>query len=123
MAIRFDWLSRDRAVVDAFIGDPLCFPQLQPAAFSSFLAVAARLSDPIALDQIRDDLPVYLSSGSEDPVGQQLRGVELLAARYRQAGIRDITTDFYAGGRHEMLSEVNRGEVRGRLLAWISEAM
>src|SRR5215469_6151734 len=31
----FDWLTRDTRVVDAFINDPLCFPQLQPASFKS----------------------------------------------------------------------------------------
>jgi alpha-beta hydrolase superfamily lysophospholipase len=40
--------------------------------------------------------------------------------RYRQAGISDISHDFYRGGRHEMLNEINRGEVRTRLLDWIS---
>ncbi|WP_175874591.1 alpha/beta hydrolase [Burkholderia sp. BCC0397] len=115
-----DWLSRDSAVVDAFLGDPLCFAQLQPAAFRSFLAAAPRLADAASLGGIRSDLPIYLFSGSEDPVGQQLEGVRLLAARYREAGIRDVTCDFYPGGRHEMLNEINRGEVQSRLLAWIS---
>ena len=115
----FDWLSRDSAVVDAFINDPLCFAGLQPASFASFLAAAQRLSDPRDLRGIRDDLPIYLFSGSEDPVGQELEGVQTLIDRYHKAGLYDISHDFYAGGRHEMLNEINRGEVRERLLAWI----
>jgi alpha-beta hydrolase superfamily lysophospholipase len=49
-----------------------------------------------------------LFSGSEDPVGQQLRGLHKLIARYRDAGLSDIAFDFYPGGRHEMLNEINR---------------
>ena len=115
----FDWLSRDSEVVDAFVTDPLCFAQLQPAAFASFLDAAPRLTDPAGLRGIRDDLPVYLFSGSEDPVGQELEGVQTLIDRYHKAGIYDISHDFYHGGRHEMLNEINRREVRERLLAWI----
>jgi len=63
----FEWLSRDTAVVDAFIDDPLCFAQLQPAAFGSFLGAAPRLCDPASLGKIRRDLPIYLFSGSDDP--------------------------------------------------------
>ncbi|HEV2732692.1 MAG TPA: alpha/beta hydrolase [Terriglobales bacterium] len=116
----FDWLSRNNAVVDAFINDPLCFAELQPASLSSLLAAAPRLADPVSLRQIRDDLPIYLFSGSEDPVGQQLEGVDLLMSRYRKAGKRGISHDFYPGGRHEMLNEINQEEVRARLLAWIT---
>ena len=116
----FDWLSRDERVVDAFINDPLCFAALQPTSFASFLRSAARLSDPVALSKIRCDLPVYLFSGSEDPVGQHLAGVRLLIERYRAAGLRNIAHDFYTGGRHEMLNEINRREVQTRLLGWIS---
>jgi alpha-beta hydrolase superfamily lysophospholipase len=119
----FDWLSRDAEVVDAFIEDPLCFAELQPAAFASFLAAAPRLSDPGDLRGIRDDLPIYLFSGSKDPVGQQLEGVQTLIDRYHKAGIYDISHDFYAGGRHEMLNEINREVVRERLLAWISAVL
>ena len=119
----FDWLSRDTAVVDAFMSDPLCFAELQPKAFASFLGAASELSDPLRLRNIRDDLPIYLFSGSEDPFGQQLEGLALLIHRYEKAGLYDISRDFYTGGRHEMLNEVNRDEVRERLLAWISSIL
>ena len=115
----FDWLSRDPTVVDAFMNDPLCFGALQPAANESFFAASPQLADPSRLRQIRQDLPIYLFSGSEDPVGQQLEGVRVLIGRYHKAGIRNIRHHFYRGGRHEMLNEINRGEVRTNLLLWI----
>jgi alpha-beta hydrolase superfamily lysophospholipase len=119
----FDWLCRDRAIVDSFMADPLCFEDLHPDSRVSFLGASPRLSDPVALRKIRGDLPIYLFSGSEDPVGQQLRGLHKLIARYRDAGLRDIAFDFYPGGRHEMLNEINRHEVHTHLLGWISRTM
>ena len=119
----FDWLSRNQVVVDAFIADPLCFKDLHPESLASFLGIAPRLCDPVALRKIRGDLPIYLLSGSEDPVGQQLRGLHTLIGRYRDAGLRDVAFDFYLGGRHEMLNETNRREVQTRLLGWISQTL
>ena len=86
----FDWLSRDSAIVVAFISDPLCFALLQPTALARFFAAALQLSDPAGLRKIRNNLPIYLFSGSEDPVGQQLEGVQVLIERYRKAGIHDV---------------------------------
>ena len=119
----FDWLCRDQAIVDAFMADPRCFEDLHRESLVSFLGTAPRLSDPVALRKIRGDLPIYLFSGSEDPVGQQLRGLHTLIGRYRDAGLRDIAFDFYTGGRHEMLNETNRREVQTRLLGWISRTL
>jgi alpha-beta hydrolase superfamily lysophospholipase len=34
--------------------------------------------------------------------------------------ILNISHNFYPGGRHEMLNEINRDEVRALLLGWIS---
>jgi len=76
----FDWLCRDQAIVDAFMADPLCFEDLHPDSLASFLGTAPRLHDPVALRKIRGDLPIYLLAGSEDPVGQQLRGLHTLGA-------------------------------------------
>ncbi len=115
-----DWLSRDNAEVDAFINDPLCFPSLKPESMQSFLDAFPRLADPREIRKIRDDLPVYILSGGDDPVGQRLEGVRVLIDRYRSAGLASIAQDFYSGGRHEMLHEINRRDVITNLLVWLS---
>jgi alpha-beta hydrolase superfamily lysophospholipase len=119
----FDWLCRDQAIVDAFMADPLCFEDLHPDFLVSFLGTASQLYDPTALRKIRADLPIYLFARSEDFVGQQLRGLHTLIGGYRDAGLRDIAFDFYPGGRHEMLNEINRRQVQTRLLGWISQTL
>jgi alpha-beta hydrolase superfamily lysophospholipase len=118
------WKSRGpaRGVVQ-FMNDPLCFPTLQPKWTESFLAASARLADTDALSKIRSALPMYLLSGSEDPIGQQLQGIRTQIERYRQAGTRNISPDFYEGGRHEMLNELNRGQVRTNILVWRSSVL
>ena len=116
----FDWLSRDNAEVDAFINDPLCFPSLKPDSMQSFLAAFPRLADPQEIRKVRDDLPVYILSGSDDPLGQKLEGVRVLIDRYRSAGLTSIAHDFYTGGRHETLHEINRRDVITNLLVWMS---
>src|SRR5437016_1337401 len=115
-----DWLSRDNAEVDAFISDPLCFPSLKPESMQSFLDAFPRLADPQEVRKVREDLPLYIFSGSDDPVSQKLEGVRVLIDRYRSAGLTSIAHDFYTGGRHEMLHEINRRDVITNLLVWMS---
>src|SRR3954469_2301641 len=116
----FDWLSRDNAKVDAFMNDPLCFPSLKPESMQSLLDAFPRLVNPREIRKVQDDLPVYIFSGSDDPVGQRLEGVRVLIDRYRSAGFTSVAHDFYTGGRHEMLHETNRRDAITNLLVWMS---
>jgi alpha-beta hydrolase superfamily lysophospholipase len=43
--------------------------------------------------------------------------------RRHRAGIHNTAAGFYPGGRHEMLNETNRAEVREHLLAWIAATL
>ncbi len=115
----FDWLSRDPREVDAYIADPLCGFSVNAASMQSIFAAAAPLFEPGALGRIRSDLPIYIFSGDKDPVNGGLAWLKPLVERYRAAGIKDVTYDFYADGRHEMLNETNRAEVVAKLGAWI----
>jgi alpha-beta hydrolase superfamily lysophospholipase len=118
----YDWLSRDEAMVNAYAADPYCGFAFRPGA-----ARAPRTpglptwngSDPEAMKSIRPDLPIYVFAGDKDPINGELAFLRLLIDRYRAAGLRDVTFDFYADGRHEMLNEINRDEVIANLEAWI----
>jgi len=120
---KFDWLSRDPHEVDAYVADPLCGFSVNAASMQSLFAAAAPLFAPGALKRIRPDLPIYIFSGDKDPVNGGLAWLTPLVDRYREAGIKDVTYDFYRDGRHEMLNETNRAEVVAKLGTWIERVI
>jgi alpha-beta hydrolase superfamily lysophospholipase len=113
----YDWLSRDPAVVDAYIADPYC--GFQGRSRPSTQSAAQRAADPDELKRIRPDLPIYLFAGDKDPLNGDLAFLNLLIERYQAAGLKDVTCDFYPDGRHEMLNETNRDEVIANLVRWM----
>jgi alpha-beta hydrolase superfamily lysophospholipase len=119
----FDWLSRDEKEVDAYIADPLCGFTAKDASRNSMFAAGAVAVDPKALGRIRKDLPFYIFAGDKDPINADLTRLWPLVERYEKADIKNIATDFYAGGRHEMLNETNRDEVVTNLKNWIERVI
>ncbi len=115
----FDWLSRDADEVDRYIADPACGFSTDAAALADMAAAAMRPVDADALRGIRADLPILLMSGSADPLSGAMALVELVAQRYRDAGVRDVTVLGYDGARHEVFNETNRDEVTANLIGWL----
>jgi alpha-beta hydrolase superfamily lysophospholipase len=115
----FDWLSRDKAIVDAYIADPLCGFNVNAESYGTLFAVAPRLANAADIGRIRRDLPIYLFVGDLDPVNDKLKWFQPLVDRYREAGLTDVSWHVYGGARHEVLNEINRQEVVANLQAWI----
>lgn len=115
----YDWLSRDTAMVDAYVDDPLCGFDMAKEALLSMHTTCKRLAEPDALAAVPADLPLYLFTGDSDPVNGNTQWFVPLAERYRQAGLREVSYHVYGGARHETLNETNRGEVVAGLIAWL----
>jgi alpha-beta hydrolase superfamily lysophospholipase len=115
----FDWLSRDKAVVDAYIADPLCGFNVNAESYGSLFAVAPRLATVQEIGRIRHDLPMFLFVGDLDPVNAKLTWFQPLIDRYRESGLTDVSWHVYGNARHEVLNEINRQEVVANLQAWI----
>jgi alpha-beta hydrolase superfamily lysophospholipase len=115
----FDWLSRDDAMVDAYLADPLCGFGIDAASAKAMFTGARRLADPVELSCVPHELPLYVAVGSKDPVNADLVLLWPLVDRYRAAGLSDVTVRVYDDGRHEILNEVNRAQVIEDLLQWL----
>ncbi len=119
----FDWLSRDEAQVDAYIADPLCGFAVKPESRKSMYEACARAARHDELARLPHGLPLYLFTGDRDPINNHLAWFDTLAARLRAAGLADVSTHVFGGGRHETLNETNRDEVIGHLLLWIERVI
>jgi alpha-beta hydrolase superfamily lysophospholipase len=116
-----DWLSRDEAEVEAYINDPLC-GQIPSIGFYRDLAfVLQRIHLKKNMARIPRDLPIYVFSGSRDPVGNMGESPKALVEWYTRLGITDVEFVLYPDARHEMLHETNYEEAQENLLAWINK--
>jgi alpha-beta hydrolase superfamily lysophospholipase len=115
----FDWLSRDEAEVDAYINHPYCGMLCSAGFYSDLVNGLCRIHRGKAMAHIRKELPIYIFSGSADPVGEMGTSCTALVNAYRTLGIQDLEFVLYPGARHETLNETNRGEVMDNLLSWI----
>jgi alpha-beta hydrolase superfamily lysophospholipase len=111
-----EWLSRDPAVAQAFVDDPLC--TLVPLQELFGMADAARLLGRPARHLARD-LPLLIQVGDDDPLGGAASARKLAAAYRGRSGLSDVTTIVYPGARHEIFNETNRLEVYADLTAWL----
>jgi alpha-beta hydrolase superfamily lysophospholipase len=118
---KFDWLSRDNAEVDKYIADPYCGEVFTAGFFCDMLGGIAFINRKQNIAKIPAGLPVYLFSGSLDPVGANTKGVLQVYNALVRAGIKDVTYKFYQDGRHEMLNETNRDEVIEDVIAWLKQ--
>lgn len=115
----YEWLTRDRDEVAAYVADPLCGFGLSSGAWFDMIArnrVPASADDFGATPR---NLPIYLFAGDQDPINGQLQGLHALEAIYQQAGFGNVSTRYYENGRHEMLNEINREEVTADLIKWL----
>ncbi|RFA10004.1 alpha/beta hydrolase [Subtercola boreus] len=116
----YEWLSRDTAEVDAYVADPLSGFDLADDLIPQLFSAAARLADPAELGRIRHDLPILVVSGQDDPLSGDGQLVGILAQRYRDAGLTDVTLTVYPGARHEIFNETNRDEITATVIAWLA---
>jgi alpha-beta hydrolase superfamily lysophospholipase len=119
----YDWLSRDPDEVDAYVGDPMCGFGLVAASTASMIEGVDGVADPDRLAGIRTELPVLLMSGDADPLAGGGSLITLVADRYREAGLTDVSVRLYPGARHEVFNETNRDEITADLIGWIERVL
>ena len=122
-ATGYEWLSRDHEEVAIYIADEQCGFVLSPGALIEMYEGSAISQAKLSLLKISKDLPIYIFSGSQDPVHGGQADLDRLVDAYRKCGLAQITYKLYPGGRHEMFNETNKDEVLSELVLWLEEQL
>ena len=75
------------------------------------------------MDKVPDDIPLYIISGDDDPVGDLGSGVRKVYEMFLKSGKKDVECKLYKGFRHEILNEIGKEQVYNDILAWTTKHM
>lgn len=114
----FDWLSRDRAEVEAYIADPNCGWDASVGMWRDVLDFVFRGANDRNLQNIPKNLPLNLVGGDADPSTDMGRATKALAGRLAAGGFSDVECHVYPGMRHESLNEIGREIVMEDFAHW-----
>ena len=114
-----DWLSRDYENNIKYEKDEYCGMMFSVSFFKDLTETFTLISKDLEL--IDSDLPIYIISGDNDPVGAFGKGTITLFNKLKNSGISDLTLKLYKNCRHELLNELNKEEVCSDLLSWIQK--
>ena len=115
----YDWISRDRAVVDAYCADPLCGFTPTAGLIRDMAEGLRFIHSGENLNRMNRSLPVLFIAGGYDPVGDFGNGVKRAAEKFRKCGMKQVDCKIYPLARHEILNEINREEVYKDVTNWI----
>lgn len=119
----YDWLSRDKRIVNAYMEDPLCgftaTTGLQRDMMTGILYIQNRKN----IEQMQKELPVLFVAGADDPVGNYGKGVQSAADAFKTVGMERVDVKLYPLCRHEILNEINRKDIFEDLKKWIEKTL
>lgn len=110
------WLSREPSIRRDMTEKSFPFTC---AGMADMFTILKAVSAKEWYEKFPKKLPVYLFSGSDDPVGDYGVGFTKVCGKLKAAGA-DVSSRLWESGRHETLNETNRDEVLSELFDWIN---
>lgn len=119
----YDWLTKDEKIVQKFSQSPENNFIFTLNGFYEMFRSMIDSGNMENISRIPKDLPIFLCSGDEDPVGDYGKGVERAFTLYKHANIKNIKLKLYKGDRHEILNELDRVVVYNDIMNWIDSVI
>lgn len=120
---KFDWLTRDEAIVDQYIADDRCGFLFTVSASKDLFKGLSYIRKKKNMKKMDKNLPVLFICGELDPVGANSKGVRQVADAFGKVGMKRVELKVYPQARHEVLNETNRDEVYADVLAFIESVI
>ena len=115
-----EWLSRDEERCRAYAADPDCGFMFALSGYRALFDLVGAAQSARIVQGVPASLPVFVISGSDDPVGNFGEAPAKVFRALKAAGVEDVELDLVEGGRHEILGETCADEVMAELVEWIA---
>ncbi len=112
------WLSRDPKVVDEYNQDELCNYICSIGFYYSMMRALPLTYKTSNLEKIRKNLPIYIASGSQDPLGGMGERVKELKEMYENLSIENIKMDLFEGARHQLTNDPEKDTIIPQFIAF-----
>ena len=119
----YAWLSKSDEIQQKYIADPDCGFTFTVNGFKVLFKLIWKLTDKANVEKMPKNLPVFMVSGEEDPVGNYGEAVKQVYESYKALGMEDVTLKLYKDDRHEILNETDHDQVYEDILKWIEERL
>ncbi len=121
---KFDWLSHNEESIDKYIANPLNNFVFTLNGFATMAELIKRVQDEGKMEDIPKNLPILITAGKEDPVGNYGEGPEKLYNIYKnQLGIQYVELKLYDGMRHELQQEIGREQIFNEQYDWLKKVI
>lgn len=119
---KMDWLTTDEKSVDAYIADPLRGFTFTLNGFRTLFTLIERLYDQTYLEKMPKNMPVLITAGEMDPVGNYGKWVRDVYNDFKEMEMENVSIKTYQGCRHELLNEVSKKIIYKDIFAWLKES-
>ncbi|MBQ1407175.1 MAG: alpha/beta hydrolase [Eubacterium sp.] len=106
-----DWLTKDNDIVDQYVANPWCQFHFTPNGYYHMFSGMIKAHDINRMKNLPEGMPLLLTSGAEDPVGNWGKGVQKAYMVYLENTKCAVDIRLYEDDRHEILNETDRAEV------------
>lgn len=107
----YDWVCKNEKVLNEYGQDSFCGAIFSIGYYNGLAINFKKMYTSKMLSKIKNDLPIFVIAGSEDPVGGYGKALERLIHLYKKNGLSGVQAKFYEGMRHEILNEAGKKEV------------
>lgn len=112
------WLSRDIEEVKKYSKDENCGFTYSSSFYKEFFIFLNKLYSEDEFKKVTKTKPIFIISGSMDPVGLYGKGVRDLKKFYEKLKFENVDFKLYKDARHELHNEINRDEVFNDIEKW-----
>lgn len=117
----YAWVCSDERELQKYIEDPFCGASFSVGYYHGLAHNLKKMYSYKQLSKIKKELPIVILAGNEDPVGGYGKALERLSLLYKKAGLKFISSKYYAQMRHEILNEIGKETVYEDIIHMLGE--